>query len=340
MRMNGLQETLLWPATRPAARHLLAACGMVLATLLIAPLALAEDEDEIEHVTQLPFDAEYSRQGADSCLKCHDEDSEFPVMAIFRTPHGVQADSRTPFGDDALHCESCHGPGGEHAGRLRRGETRPAILGFDRDSSGTTEQRNAVCMTCHDKGTHREWQGSEHEVQGLECTSCHQVHVTSDPVMSRSTEAETCFSCHAEQRADSFKYSAHPVRYGAMACSDCHEPHSSMNPASLKTATVNETCFTCHAEKRGPYLWEHAPATEDCASCHEPHGSGHPDMLTQRPPLLCQSCHSSAGHPSLALSGDRVPPGRTMPLIAAGSCTNCHSQVHGSNHPSGASLNR
>lgn len=325
-------------AARLVDPHALAWCGAILAALLAVP-APAADENELVRVEKIPFDAPYSRDGADSCLKCHDEDSEFPVMAIFRTPHAVPADLRTPFGG-AEQCESCHGPGGDHAGRVRRGDRRPAILGFGPESSGTVEQRNGVCLTCHDDQLHGEWQGSEHDMQQLSCTSCHTVHARHDAVTSRETQPEICMSCHIEQRADSLKFSSHPVRYGAMACSDCHTPHSSIYPASLLTASNNELCFTCHAEKRGPYLWEHAPAAEDCSTCHTPHGSNHRDLLVKRAPLLCQSCHSSAGHPSLALDGERLPGGRPSALLLGNSCTNCHAQVHGSNHPSGASLNR
>ena len=50
-----------------------------------------------------------------------------------------------------------------------------------------------------------------------------------------------------------------------MACSDCHNPHGAMADFALVGRTLNDTCFTCHAEKRGPYLWEHAPVSEDCS---------------------------------------------------------------------------
>ena len=40
---------------------------------------------------------EYSQKGADTCIKCHDEDSEYPVFDIFKTKHAMKADPRTPF---------------------------------------------------------------------------------------------------------------------------------------------------------------------------------------------------------------------------------------------------
>jgi DmsE family decaheme c-type cytochrome len=127
------------------------------------------------------------------------------------------------------------------------------------------------------------------------------------------------------------------LRFGKMACSDCHDVHDGSNDFLLAADSVNENCYECHAEKRGPFLWEHAPVTEDCTLCHQPHGSNHPALLIRRPPLLCQQCHSAAGHPSMALTGDDLADGPTASFLLARSCMNCHSQVHGSNHPSGAS---
>jgi len=106
--------------------------------------------------------------------------------------------------------------------------------------------------------------------------------------------------------------------------------------------TLNQTCFSCHADKRGPLLWEHAPVAEDCSLCHTAHGSVRSALLTKSPPLLCQQCHSAADHPSAARTSSSLPGGSAggSIFLVAGSCTNCHSQVHGSNHPAGAKLMR
>ena len=63
-------------------------------------------------------------------------------------------------------------------------------------------------------------------------------------------------------------------------------------------------------------------------------------MLVKRPPLLCQSCHSQAGHPSVPHSSGGLADGTPSAMLLNGSCLNCHSQVHGSNHPSGPRLTR
>jgi DmsE family decaheme c-type cytochrome len=111
----------------------------------------------------------------------------------------------------------------------------------------------------------------------------------------------------------------------------------------LNKPTLNQTCFSCHADKRGPLLWEHAPVAEDCALCHTAHGSLRSALLTKTPPLLCQQCHAPADHPSVARTSQSLPGGTAAGgalFLVAGGCTNCHSRVHGSNHPAGAKLMR
>ena len=107
--------------------------------------------------------------------------------------------------------------------------------------------------------------------------------------------------------------------------------------------TLNQTCFSCHADKRGPLLWEHAPVAEDCSLCHSAHGSVRNALLTKSPPLLCQQCHAPADHPSVARTSQlaaRAAARAVRSSWSRGGCINCHSQVHGSNHPAGAKLMR
>lgn len=308
--------------------------ALCLASSILLPASVATSaEEEERHPGPQP---EYTQRGADQCLRCHDETSEFPVMAIFRTPHAVRSDERTPMA--GLQCEACHGPGGEHGQRLRADEERPPIPMFG--PMADTEAENAVCLDCHTDRHRMAWPGSVHDREGLACVDCHQIHARQDPMVAGFGEEQTCTDCHSEVRADFAKRSAHPVRTGLMACSDCHQPHGADDGSLLVDGAGNETCYGCHAEKRGPLLWEHAPVSEDCSTCHEPHGSIHPSLLTQRPPLLCQDCHSGAGHPSQPLTTAGLPSNMPSPFLLLGSCSNCHSQVHGSNHPAGKALNR
>jgi DmsE family decaheme c-type cytochrome len=283
--------------------------------------------------------ADYSKKGADTCLSCHDSDV---VAAVFQTRHGHPADARTPFGKGQLQCEACHGPGGNHTKRLKKGETRPPMIRYGRDSETPVPAQNAMCLGCHEKTIGATWHTGPHDTNDVSCAACHDLHVAKDPVLARSTQADVCFTCHTGERSQFLKPYSHPVKQGKIACSDCHTPHGTTAEAQLIRPTINETCYECHAGKRGPYLWEHAPVTENCANCHTPHGSTNPGLLTSRGPLLCQSCHSQQGHQSFSYGPSGLPGGGgpTVTALALGNCMNCHSQVHGSNHPSGSTLTR
>ena len=311
---------------------------------LLAEGSTQEPQQKVD-ILQIKKHAEYSEKGADTCLKCHDEDSEFPVLDIFKTPHATKADKRTPFAQQ--QCETCHGPAGEHdKSRLREGENREPMIVFNQHSQIPVVERNGICSSCHQKIEKSHWQGSIHEASNVACSDCHKVHAVEDPMRSNIAQLESCGTCHQTHQLISKRYSTHPLKYGQMGCTSCHNLHKTDNEKLLNSETVNDTCLACHAEKRGPFLWEHQPASEDCGQCHAAHGSNQKAMLTKRSPYLCQSCHSSQGHPSIAndeseLIERRFPALRTGSTFLLGrACSNCHSKVHGSNHPSGSKLQR
>jgi hypothetical protein len=63
-------------------------------------------------------------------------------------------------------------------------------------------------------------------------------------------------------------------------------------------------------------------------------------MVSLRGPMLCQTCHSQAGHPSIANEPDGLAGSTPSEYLLLRNCLNCHTQVHGSNHPSGSKLMR
>lgn len=280
----------------------------------------------------------YTRKGADTCLKCHDEDYKYPIYPVFFSKHGDLNDKRTPMAQ--LQCESCHGPGRAHATEPRVGYQRAKIIAFGAGSSASSSEQNGQCLQCHDQKDHFAWKGSMHETRNILCVDCHTLHKRKDPVLDKTQQVMVCYNCHKKQRAEFARNSAHPVRQGKMACTQCHNPHGTVTDGLLKTATRNETCYKCHAEKRGPYLWMHAPVAEDCGACHEFHGSLYSPLLKKRAPLLCQQCHTVAGHPAIALDESGLALATPGASLLAKSCLNCHSQVHGSNHPSGVKFMR
>lgn len=304
---------------------------LLLLCSLGASISLGQTAEEPE--AEVP----YSKKGADSCFACHDDQV---TLAVFRTAHAVPSDSRSPFGHGQLQCEACHGPGGDHAARVRRGQERPPVVKFGPGSETPVIEQNSYCVECHQSDTGFGWHGSAHDDNTVACADCHTSHAERDPVMNTATQADVCFDCHQQQRTQSMKPYSHPIRQGKMDCGSCHSTHGETAELQLVRQTLNNTCYDCHAETRGPYLWEHAPVAEDCSTCHDPHGSNYAGLLTMRAPMLCQSCHSQSGHPSLPQDERGLPSGAPSQYLLGQNCMNCHSQVHGSNHPSGQKLQR
>ena len=272
------------------------------------------------------------------CTKCHDESESAPVLSLYQTKHGVRGDGRTPT------CQSCHGESDAH---LKVKSTPPDVV-FKKGAFSVSDERDrsAQCITCHKGAARNNWDGGVHQMNDVACNDCHKVHKPADPVLNKMTQTQVCYTCHKEQRADSFKTSTHPIAVGKVVCSDCHNPHGGTGPKLLKKNTVNETCFLCHAEKRGPMRFEHQPVVEDCSYCHTPHGSNITPLLKDRPPLLCADCHDGP-HQSKNPFGNNMggtQSNRNITAPANGAvgrgCMNCHSLIHGSNSPTGGYFQR
>lgn len=268
----------------------------------------------------VPASAAFNPQ---DCKACHDP-------AVFerleRTHHAGMSQS----------CANCHGNVAEHAAT---GDPS-LVISF---KSLQPKQQNEVCLSCHERGEQANWHGGMHDRRKLTCVTCHSVHdfeSTSSQLRASSDQA-VCYTCHANVRAQTMRTSHHPIREGKMGCADCHNPHGSPTPKMIRAASVNDQCFECHAEMRGPFLWEHAPVRENCVSCHNAHGSNHERLLVARQPFLCQRCHLATRHPGTLYDfrNSSLGPSPSNRAVER-SCRNCHTQVHGSNHPSGAYLGR
>lgn len=245
---------------------------------------------------------------------------------------------------EKLACESCHGPGSNHAA-AGGGKGVGGMITFRKDSKESVQVQNEACLGCHQRGLQTYWEASPHAGRGIGCVNCHTImEKTTDrfqlakvgdqtPFFNKRAQTEVCGQCHLQRRAQLMRSSHMPLREGKMTCADCHNPHGTPNPSQLKQASINDNCYACHTERRGPFLWEHPPVLENCTNCHEPHGSVNDRLLKVTDPRVCTQCHTATAHPA-------TPRGRTSVFFFNRSCTNCHSQVHGSNHPSGRFFTR
>jgi DmsE family decaheme c-type cytochrome len=273
--------------------------------------------------TSAPVNAAFV--GEKVCMTCHAGHAE----AFSKTLMG-RIGKKQP---GKFACENCHGAGSLHV-KLGGGRGVGGVISFRADDlSRSVQDNNAICLACHEKGDRTYWSGSTHEVRNVACTNCHTIMRSVSQKFQLKTvfEPETCFQCHQDRRAQMARSSHMPLREGKITCTDCHNPHGTANPSLLREATINDNCYKCHAEKRGPFLFEHMPVRVNCLNCHEAHGSINEFSLKVSRPRLCAECHGF-GH---ALTG-----GPNSYQIMGRACNNCHTQIHGTNSPSGALLHR
>ncbi len=264
----------------------------------------------------------------DTCSPCH---------AAVIASHEQTAHAHSGGGS----CSSCHGGTAAHL-------SSPNRENIFTPTTTDSARADAPCLGCHGAlvPTAR-WRGDHHARAGLTCVGCHRIHpketiarsttLPTRALLREASESETCYGCHAAIRRAQLQRSTHILpddRRGArMQCSECHDVHASGRDNLLRAPRVNTLCLTCHDEKRGPFLWEHGPVRDNCLSCHAAHGSNNTHLLTMRVPMLCQSCHAGDAHTTLA-------PSSSSAWLAGRGCVNCHQMVHGSNHPSGVTLQR
>jgi DmsE family decaheme c-type cytochrome len=287
-------------------------------------------------IARNPLAADAVAIGAKSCVACH-------ALENVQASHSLHVKAFRAGGAGTgatAACESCHGPGSAHA----RDPTRPGlIIAFTRDAKTPIDAQAGVCLACHKGGARQDWIGSVHQQHELSCTDCHNpmARLSPEGVLAKNSINEVCATCHQDIR-DKFNRRSHmPLPEGQMSCVDCHNPHGTLTADLIKTDTVNETCYTCHAEKRGPFLFEHAPVRKDCLTCHDPHGSNQQALLTLPVPMLCQQCHTMTGHPNdlLTRAGLATGPAPDERLIGR-ACLTCHTNIHGSNNPSGSRFHK
>jgi len=256
------------------------------------------------------------------CAECHEDVAAGMTNQIHMRIKPFEVQGRT------VGCEGCHGDGARHAE-----EGDAALI---RSFRQWTEDDVAACLDCHSGKGVSDWHASTHAAAGLSCSDCHTIHGHANP-------QDSCKGCHQEVYAQLQLPSHHPIREGKLTCASCHDPHASTE-GQLRTAQrVNDLCFTCHQAQEGPFIFEHDPVVEDCRLCHVPHGAVANNLLQANEPTLCLQCHDMHFHAGLLSPDGAVDVGGTerenplgrysMNAAFTTKCTQCHSQIHGSDLP-------
>jgi len=267
--------------------------------------------------------------GNETCLDCHDELGE----AFAKTFHGIVNDEAS----GSINCESCHGSGSAHA---EEGDIE--LIG---NPAKTDQFGSSSCLNCHNTAMFDEWEFAGHNGGDVNCAGCHTIHEEPQPATGHYIQ-KTCFKCHSDVSAALHMPSHHPVNEGLISCIDCHAVHGG-TPELAMDATGRELCMSCHPEKEGPFIYEHAPVSENCLVCHSPHGTVADNLLVQNEPTLCLSCHPMHFHATIPgwdgdfatpqtpeRAGTSTPDGWKEGILTK--CTQCHTEIHGSDLPSQA----
>jgi DmsE family decaheme c-type cytochrome len=314
---------------------ILAGCESLRASRPILPIK------EYEKMIAGRLDANYV--GTYNCLSaCHYHDRikrDFDASTM-----GAQLSTKS--GMPLVDCESCHGPGS----LAIEGLTPEKVEMDAKEGKQTTcdyktlidiknlpaQARSLICLKCHTANATfnlHNWNASIHSVSDVSCSDCHEVHIGPDLKVKPRETGKMCEKCHLEIQAEFALPSHHPVPEERIFCTDCHDPHGTISERMLRKPTIKETCTQCHAEKEGPFVYEHADVTENCTSCHSPHGSVNNNLLNVQIPFLCLQCHT--GHSTSAELSQSERKGAFYTR-----CTDCHSQIHGSDLPSASGRGR
>lgn len=258
--------------------------------------------------------------GAEACKTCHED--------IFKSSEKtLHWDAKLKV-DRALtveSCEACHGPGAEH---VSSGGEKSKIFVFKTAAAKEVSER---CLECHATGKEQmNFARSVHNLSKVNCLDCHTAHhpKTAEFLLVKK-QPELCYTCHLEAKPQFNMPFHHRVNEGLVKCSDCHNPHGTLQAKQLRVAASQDAaCFNCHVDKAGPFVYEHAPVkTEGCVACHVPHGSSNPHLLKfSQVNLLCLQCHTVS-----SFSAAPGTPSFHNQKTQFQACTLCHVQIHGSN---------
>lgn len=143
-----------------------------------------------------------------------------------------------------IQCESCHGPGSQHAFNL--GDTSLISRSF----------AEGDCAQCHDSLTHHtksaEWTASGHAIA---------------PKTPSGANRANCVRCHTAAGFAQYTMGKPytDTSYESITCAACHDPHDASNPHQLRmgsqgvlgdgtlvpTAGSGGTCMQCHHSRNG-----------------------------------------------------------------------------------------
>lgn len=312
------------------------------------------------------LDGHYGGHFNQNCIKCHSVGYDTYFAATNGGFDDIQAQTGWTFpptltngnylampqdlrDKSNVQCESCHGPGSEHAYSL--GNTNRIGVSF---SAGD-------CAQCHDS--------EPYHVKGQEWNnSLHAIAVRTPTGEGRGA----CVRCHGGygfvDYVDGKPQNQQRLDYEAITCAVCHDPHGQDNPSMLRTVgpvtlmdnvtTISnggkgQLCMNCHMTRRDAVSYVETAAAN---AQFGPHYGAQTDMLMgvnaitygkQIPSSAhrevvadsCVACHLqevSASHPAFGKAGGHTfrpgwdggtPTDPADDIHLTGACVQCHGNI-------------
>lgn len=184
----------------------------------------------------------------DDCLRCHAGavHSQAPRSNRYKTPI---------FGETAIGCEQCHGPGGRHVtkqeGLAASGQTSETPTGVSSGAADSTivnparlgtRRREHLCASCHLHGT------ATVARSGASLLDFRPGDLLDDVIGVLTPKPENDAEFRMASHTQQFRGSVCYVNSKGMVCSSCHDAHG--EPAEeQRVAFYMEKCAKCHEDK-------------------------------------------------------------------------------------------
>jgi len=219
-------------------------------------------------------DQGFSRPIFMQCIVCH-AGRPAPAAGAERPSSPYQTDpfvgAKPPFGELAIGCENCHGPGALHVNERQAGAplSGAADTAIVNPAKLSPELASEICMPCHQAGDARVLRPGKTLADFRSGTPLDETLAIFQMPLSEGAPTPSPLLGHyfGMRLSECFAKSG-----GRLGCTTCHNPHQELKGAQAATY-YRSRCLTCHSLKSCTLTMPSRLKTEppdDCLGCHMP----------------------------------------------------------------------
>ena len=227
----------------------------------------------------------FRRRVTDDCLSCH----AGWVRPTGATHHRFQD---PPFGEMAIGCENCHGPGQAHISfqlTQEQPETTAETDPILNPAHLPARERESVCNQCHLQPSARITRFGRREMDFRPGMSYRDVWTAVELEDSQDAHGESRAVSHVQQMRSSRCFANSGE---ALGCISCHDPHR-VPQAEERVNFYRNRCLKCHeSDHCGADTKQRATRMDSCVDCHMPKGD--PNNISH----VSQTDHRILKHPT------------------------------------------